>query len=175
MENKKNYDIKDHFTFRTVTSAEAAQTAQIEAICFPPKEACPEAAMKERVAKAADLFLVAVDKENGKIAGFLNGIATDETVFRDEFFSDAGLHDPKGRYVMLLGLDVLPEYRGHGLAAEIMSRYLQREKERGREAIVLTCLEALVPMYEKMGFQNQGISNSVWGGEQWHEMSCAFN
>ena len=66
----------------------------------------------------------------GKIAGFLNGIATDETAFRDEFFKDASLHRPDGKHVMLLGLDVLPEYRGQGLAREIMRRYLEREQEK---------------------------------------------
>lgn len=35
-----------------------------------------------------ELFLVAVDKETGKIAGFLNGPATNEIRFRDEFFAD---------------------------------------------------------------------------------------
>lgn len=45
----------------------------------------------------ADLFLVAIDRESGKMAGFVNGIATDETKLRDEFFVDAGLHDPNGK------------------------------------------------------------------------------
>ena len=67
--------------------------------------------MIERIAAAPELFLVAIDKETGKIAGFLNGIATDEYYFRDEFFTDASLHNPGGRNIMLLGLDVLPEYR----------------------------------------------------------------
>ena len=44
--------------------------------------------MKERTENAFETFLVAVDKETGKIAGFLNGVATDEEVFRDEFFTD---------------------------------------------------------------------------------------
>ena len=52
--------------------------------------------MIRRVERAPDLFLVAVDKENGQVAGFLNGLATNEQKFRDEFFTDAGLHDPKG-------------------------------------------------------------------------------
>ena len=55
---------------------------------------------------------MAVDKENGRLAGFLNGIATDEWSFRDEFFSDASLHRPAGKNIMLLGLAVLPQYRG---------------------------------------------------------------
>ena len=76
---------------------------------------------------------------------------------------------------MVLGLDVLPEYRGQGLAREIVSRYLAREREKGRSKVILTCLESKVSMYEKMGFQNDGISGSVWGGEQWYEMSCTLN
>ena len=31
--------------------------------------------MKERIRTASDLFMVAIDRKNGKMAGFLNGIA----------------------------------------------------------------------------------------------------
>ena len=33
----------------------------------------------------------------------------------DEFFTDISQHKPNGKNVMLLGLDVLPQYRGQGL------------------------------------------------------------
>ena len=36
--------------------------------------------MAERASQAQETFLVAVDKKTDKIAGFLNGIATDEDV-----------------------------------------------------------------------------------------------
>ena len=39
-----------------------------------------------------------------------------------QFFEDVGLHNPTGRNVMLLGLDVLPKYRGKGLARELVSQ-----------------------------------------------------
>ena len=120
------------------------------------------------------LFLVAVDKKTGKIAGFLNGISTDECSFRDEFFLNAKLHDPEGKNIMLLGLDVLPEYRGQGLAKEIMFQYLRRECERGRRQVILTCLKSKIKMYEKMEFRNHGIAKSSWGGGQWYEMSHDF-
>lgn len=168
-------DLNQRFEFRNILPQEADQTVSIELICFPPHEACSEKMMKERVAMVPDLFLVAVDKETAKIAGFLNGIATNEDSFRDEFFSDARLHDPAGKNVMLLGLDVLPEYRGQGLAKEIMFRYLHREGERGRKMVTLTCLPSKIKMYEKMGYQNKGISASTWGGEQWYEMSHMMN
>ena len=168
-------NLKERFLFRNILPEEADQAALIEKICFPPNEACSETMMKERVAAAPEMFLVAIDKESGKIAGFINGLSTDESALRDEFFTNAGLYDPAGKNVMVLGLDVLPEYRGQGLARKIVSRYLAREREKGRSKVILTCLESKVSMYEKMGFQNDGISGSVWGGEQWYEMSCTLN
>lgn len=127
--------------------------------------------MKNRVAAAQKLFLVAIDRQTGKIAGFLNGIATDEYRFRDEFFTDAGLHKENGKNIMLLGLDVLPEYRRQGLGRELVYQYLRRERENGRKEVLLTCLQEKVEMYKKFGFIDRGAANSSWGGEQWHEMS----
>ncbi len=167
--------LNERFLLRNILPEEAEQAAQIEQICFPPNEACSKPKIVERVAAAPELFLVAVDQETGKLAGFLNGIATDEYAFRDEFFTDAGLHNPDGKNVMLLGLDVLPEYRGQGLAREIMFRYLRRESEKGRKMVFLTCLKSKVKMYTKMGYQNRGISQSVWGGEQWYDMQYVLN
>ena len=167
---QKENCLHERFEFRNIYSEESEQAVRIEQICFPPNEACTEKMMRDRVTVAPELFLVAVDKATGKIAGFLNGLATDENVFRDEFFSDIRLYNPEGAYVMLLGLDVLPEYRGQGLAREIMRQYCQRERRKGRKQLILTCLDSKVEMYEKMGYQDLGIADSSWGGEQWHEM-----
>lgn len=163
-------NLTDRFEFRNIHLDEIQQAVDIEQICFPPHEACSKKAMTERINKAPDMFLVAVDKETEKIAGFLNGLATDEMSFRDEFFLDANLHNPKGINVMLLGLDVLPEYRMQGLAREIVSQYAKREKKNNRKYLTLTCLDTKVEMYKKMGFVDNGIANSTWGNEQWHEM-----
>lgn len=161
----------EKYEFRNIYPEEAEQAVEIEQICFPPNEACSAKNMRERTIHASDTFLVAVDKETGEIAGFLNGVATNETVFRDEFFTDISLNDPDGKNIMLLGLDVLPEYRHQGLAREIMNRYVKREQAKGRECLYLTCLETKVEMYKKMGYTDDGISGSVWGGEEWHDMS----
>lgn len=160
----------EQFEFRTIRQEEAAQAVRIEQICFPPNEACSERQMRERIAKAPELFLVAVEKESGTIAGLLNGIATEETAFRDDFFRDASLHNPEGGNVMLLGLDVLPEYRGRGLARELVNQYRRREQGK-RKMLYLTCLEDKVNMYQKFGFLDCGMANSSWGGEEWHEMT----
>lgn len=157
----------DGFRFRPIRGEETEQAIRIETICFPPNEACKREHMIPRIAAAADFFLVAEDPETGRIAGFINSIATEETRFRDAFFTDARLHDPAGSNLMILGLDVLPEYRGRGLGRELVRRYAERFAGR---RLVLTCLERLVPMYEKFGFRDLGLSASAWGGESWHEM-----
>ena len=149
------------FEFRNIKKNETEQTAEIERICFPPNEACTPEMMHLRVEKVPEMFLVAVDKATGKIAGFINGLSTNETVLRDEFFQNADLYDPAGENVMILGVDVLPEYRRIGLASEMMECYK-----------ILTCLESKVAMYRKMGYGDNGMSVSSWGGEQWHEMTC---
>lgn len=172
MNQKKRESVTQKFEFRNIRPEETDQAVMIEQICFPPNEACSEEHMRERIEKAPELFLVAEEKKSGKIAGFLNGLSTNEETFRDEFFTDADLYEPEGKNVMLLGLDVLPEYRGQGLARELVGQYRMRERKNGREVLILTCLQAKVEMYKRMGFCDRGIANSSWGGEQWHEMSC---
>lgn len=156
--------------YRNAKDTEADEVAELEQICFPPNEACSVAHMKERMAAAGEMFLVAVDQRAGRLAGVLNGIATDEKKFRDVFFTNASLHQSKGECVMILGLAVRPEYRGKGVARELMRRFLERERMRGRKRVILTCLEDKVAMYRKMGFEDLGMADSEWGGEKWHEM-----
>ena len=162
--------ILQKYEFRTIRLEETEQAAEIERICFPPNEACSYEHMAARIKKAPDLFLVAVDRETGKLAGFLNGLATAREHLTDDFFTDASVHNPEGKNIFLLGLDVRPEYRRQGLAREIMNQYVKREQANGRKMLKLTCLEQKVEMYKKMGYKDEGISASVWGDEEWHEM-----
>ena len=101
----------DRFEFRCIRPEETQQAIEIEQICFPPNEACSPKSLTERIKATAETFLVAEDKETGKLAAFLNGVPTDEEAFRDEFFTDISLSNPEGKNIMLLGLDVRPEYR----------------------------------------------------------------
>ena len=172
IEDQKIYE---QFEFRTIRQAEADEAADIEQACFPPNEACTRENMKERIKTASDLFMVAIDRKNGKMAGFLNGIATEEYDFKDIFFTDANTHNPNGKNIMLLGLDVLPEYRRMGLGRELVYNYCRREQERNRSRLILTCNTSKVKMYKKFGFRDLGESASEWGGEKWHEMEIILN
>lgn len=164
----------EQYEFRNIKQDEIPQAAEIEKRCFPPNEACSYEHMEQRVKKAPELFLVAVDKKTGLLAGFLNGLATEKEHLTDDFFTDAEVHNPAGENIMLLGLDVLPEHRGKGLARALVEEYIRREREKGREKLILTCIEEKVEMYKKFGFMDHGIGISQWGGEAWHEMSIVI-
>lgn len=147
----------------------------MELICFPPNEACTPERMIERINTAPEATIVAVDKTTNKLVGMINGIFTDEEIFKDDFFIDSSLHKPNGKNVMITGVEVLPGHRGIGLASILMKEYKQKLRRQGKSAAYLTCLEDKVNMYIKMGFTDLGISQSYWGGESWHEMVSPLN
>lgn len=160
------------YDLRYIRADEAERATEIEAICFPPSEACTLPIMKERIAAAGDCFLVATLKDSGQMIGFVNGLCTDERTLRDELFTDTSLHDPKGSNIMICSVSVLPEYRRQGVARTMMAEFLRRQKDQGRKMAILTCVPGKIGMYESFGFSDGGESESEWGGELWHEMTC---
>lgn len=150
------------FDFRSILPEEAEQAVAIETECFPPHEACKPEIMRARVAVAPERFLVAVDCESGRIAGFIDGLATNDEHLRDAIYTEPSLHDPTGRNVMILGVNVLPAYRRQGLARELVAQFLRREQSRGTARVILTCLAHRVEMYEGFGFRTIGDSDSTW-------------
>ena len=158
--------------------AEVESAAIMDKLCYDnPCDACTREEVLERIEAAPEIFLVAVDRQTGKLAGIMNGVATNnDEEFLDEFFEEARrLHDPDGSTIMLCGLDVMPEHRGHGLAKELVRRYCEIEKERGRKRLLLTCVEEKIDMYRRMGFRLAGVSASVYGGTVWYDMDMILN
>lgn len=46
----------------------------------------------------------------------------------DELFSNAFLHNPNGDYQAIFGLDVIPEFRNQGIAAQLMNHMIEASK-----------------------------------------------
>ncbi len=161
------------YTIRNVKIEDLDQVTEVEALCFPTAEAAVEASFRQRIETFPDSFFVAED-ENGRIIGFINGCVTDERTIRDEMFEDSGLHRPEGLYQSVFGLDVIPEFRRQGVAADLMNRLMQEAKARGKKGMILTCKDRLIHYYEKFGYKNMGVSASVHGGAVWYDMLLEF-
>ena len=163
-------DLTERFEFRYVRPEEADQICDIENECFPSAEYCSRETIIKRVVRTPHSFFVAADRATGLLAGFLTAMITDSDAFLDEFFSNTDLFDENGKNAMILGLEVRPSYQHQGLGKALMNGFLAKAREEGRRRVVLTCHEDKVPMYERMGYRDLGISGSVWGGETWIEM-----
>ena len=153
---------------RTATIDDLTAIAQIEAACFPPTEAATAEEFKERLEHYANHFWLMFD--NNKLIAFVDGFCTDNPNLTDEMYAKADMHNETGKWQMIFGVNTLPEYRNKGYAAELLNQAIKDATKQGREGLVLTCKDKLIPYYSKFGFVNEGISESVHGNVTWYQM-----
>ena len=158
---------------RTATMADLAAVTAVEATCFPAAEAATEKDFAARLAVYPNHFWLLED-ETGALVSFVNGLVTNESSLRDEMYSDARLHDEAGDWQMIFGVNTIPSRRRQGLAGQVIQQVIEDAKTQGRKGCVLTCKDRLVHYYEKFGFINEGVSESVHGGVVWYEMRLTF-
>jgi ribosomal protein S18 acetylase RimI-like enzyme len=159
-------------TIRRVRLEDLDRIAEIEAVCFPKAEAAPLESFKARILTFPECFFVA--EADGVLIGFVNGCATNSEFIYDELFYSAQHHIPDGKNLAIFGLDVIPEYRRQGVAAQLMNHFIQAAKSNCRKSVILTCKDRLVHYYESFGYVSRGISNSAHGGSQWFDMTLVL-
>ena len=159
-------------TIRRVRMEDLDSVAEIEAVCFPAAEAAPRKSFAARIAAFPEHFLVA--EAEGKLIGFINGCVTNSPVIYDELFYSTEHHIPNGENLTVFGLDVIPDYRSRGIAAQLMRQFIQTAKDTHRKSVILTCKEQLVPYYESFGYINNGISGSTHGSAKWYDMTLVL-
>ena len=159
--------------FRTAVLADLPAVTAVEAACFPAAEAATEADFAKRLAVYPNHFWLMEDN-NGSLVSFVNGLVTDEPHLRDEMYADAELHNESGAWQMIFGVNTLPAYRRQGLAEQVLRQVIEDAKAQGRKGCVLTCKEKLLHYYGKLGFVNEGVSQSTHGGVVWYEMRLTF-
>lgn len=155
-------------TIRYGTEEDAAIAAAIEAACFPPAEAATPKQLRERLHYYGNHFWFLFDGE--RPVSLVDGFVTDEGDLTDEMYERADLHNEQGTWQMIFGVNTIPEYRRRGCAGILLNRVIADAKAQGREGLVLTCKERLIPYYGKFGFRNEGISASVHGNVTWYQM-----
>ena len=143
---------------RCATIEDLDRVTEVEALCFPPAEAASRESFEGRLTVFPNHFWVF--EVDGKIVGFVNGFVTDEENLTDEMFADANMHNEKGAWQMIFGVDTIPEYQRRGIAEQVLNKVIEVAKEEGRKGLVLTCKEHMLHYYAKFGFINEGVSGS---------------
>ena len=157
---------------RHATMRDLDAIAAVEAECFSPETAATYESIKERLNVFSDHFWLLEDCDT--MVGFVNGMATDLPDLCDEMYEDAHMHDPKGAWQMIFGVDTIPAYRRRGCAEMVLNRVIEDTRKAGRKGLVLTCKDRLVHYYAKFGFVSEGVSGSTHGGVVWYQMRLTF-
>lgn len=160
--------LKDDLVIENAAPGDLGELSQLERIGFPADEAASKDAFEYRLKKFPDWFLTA--RYGGKLIGFINGILSDKKLISDESYLPNSEISGDGRNLLLFGLVVHPDYRKNGIAERLMKTILNNAEKRGIRNIALTCRKWLIPYYEKFGFVNIGVSESVIGNVTWYDM-----
>nr|WP_242703796.1 GNAT family N-acetyltransferase [Enterococcus sp. 669A] len=155
--------------FRAPIEKDIDDIMAIENAGFSPEEAGTREAMLERIRMIGDSFIVAV-KEEDDLLGYAVGPVIPERYLYDELFEKTIPNPKTGGYQSVLSLAVAPNYRKFRIGSMLLEELAKVSKEQDRTGITLTCLENLIPFYEKNGYKTEGISDSQHAGEIWYNM-----
>lgn len=158
----------EEYSIRCANIDDLEQIAELERLCFPEEETASKESFLERLSVYPNHFWVM--ESNGRIVSVINGMVTDEPDLKDEMYQDANMHDESGKWQMIFGVETHPDYQKKGYAEILMKRVIEDAISDNRAGLVLTCKEKLIPYYQKFGFVNEGISNSVHGNTVWFQM-----
>lgn len=155
-------------TINPAQPQDLGQIMTIEKAGFTPAEAATEASMAERIRLISDTFLVA--KDGDTVLGYIVGPAFDQRYLTDALFEKSTPNSPTDRYQTVLSLAVGPDHQQGGLGSQLLTALAQVARQQHRQAITLTCLQRLVPFYERNGYVNEGVSASAHAGETWYNL-----
>ena len=164
--------MNENLLIRTATLKDLDAVAAVEAECFPAAEAATRAEFARRLAVYADHFWLMYAGD--RLVSFVDGFVTDEPDLTDEMYENAELHNERGAWQMIFGVNTVPACRERGYAGQLLRRAIADARAQGRKGLVLTCKDRLIPYYAKFGFVNEGVSQSVHGNVTWNQMRLTF-
>ncbi len=155
--------------------AEMQAIYAIEDKCFPKAEQDSRETIYRRAKTCRDFFWVAVNRETGELAGFLNGMPVEQSQYTEAVFTDFSLYAPEGPWVMAISLNVDPAHRRQDIARKLLDFALNELRQRRKySGMVFICKERRVPYFSSFGAIDEGISECRHGGALWHQMRLLF-
>ncbi len=95
---------------RTATINDLQEITAVEAACFPASEAATREEFSERIQYYGNHFWLMFDGD--KLISFVDGFVTDEPDLTDEMYEKASMHDERGSWQMIFGVNTMEIYRG---------------------------------------------------------------
>ena len=159
-------------TFRNALPADAARCFEIETSAYEGDEAATLEKIATRIAQYPQGFLIL--EAEGQTVGFINCGCAYDVVMSDEAFKELVGHSAEAPNVVIMSVVVDPAQQGKGYSKALMTEFVQRMRDMGKQTIHLMCKEQHVSLYERMGYQYTQPSPSDHGGMAWHEMVMAL-
>lgn len=153
---------------RNATINDLNDIIELEHCCFPLNEAASTEDLKDRLKHYPNHFWLLYEDE--KLVSLIDGLCTDIEELNDDMFHNASMHDESGKVQMILSVCTHPDYRGKGYSSKLMNQVISDCKKQNRKNIVLTCKSYLLDFYMKLGFVDEGLSESNHGGENWNQV-----
>lgn len=162
MEGQKQY------TIRHASLLDLDAVTELEKLCFSKEDGATRENFEKRLMVFPEHFWLL--EAEGALISMVNGMVSDCDTLLDEMYADAGMHEEDGDWQMIFGVETRPDYQRKGFAEILLKQVIEDAREQGRKGLVLTCKEHMLHYYEKFGFVNEGLSESVHGGAQWYHM-----
>ena len=159
-------------TFRNALPADAARCFEIETTAYEGDEAATLEKIATRIAQYPQGFLIL--EADGEVVGFINCGCAHNVVMSDEAFKELVGHSAEAPNVVIMSVVVDPAQQGKGYSKALMTEFVQRMRDMGKQTIHLMCKKHHVPLYERMGYDYVRPSPSDHGGMAWHEMVMAL-
>lgn len=159
----------DRLQIRRCTADEFESICKLEKESYPADEAASPEKLKYRLNTASSFFLGAF--QDSELIGYVTGTLSNSDVVTEESMSH---HEPAGSTLCIHSVVVKPTFQRQGVATKLLQHYLQMLKESGVPKAALLCKPKLCPLYEKVGFKNQGQSATCHGKSPWIDMTLSF-
>lgn len=160
--------MNQQIVIRQVKRSDLDQCTALEQCCYAEQEAATREHIAKRIETYPDGFFVA--EVQGEVIGMINCGATHMDSITDELFMQLAGHVRNGKHSIIFSLAVHPDYRGKGIARELINLVIKASEKKEKQSVHLLCKEPLIDFYQHLGFGSVKLSSNSFNNSSWYEL-----